>query len=398
MGPFFCRLADYLAAHGANASKVNFNGGDEHFYRRPGAHRYAGDLAGWPAWLRRLIEAERSDGMVLFGQSRPVHRCAIDMAEELSIPVFVFEEGYIRPNYVTLELGGVNGRSSLPRDPKYYREGPYPRLTRPKDTNQTFARMAWYATRYATATFVLQWRYPNNLHHRDLSGAEAMRWVRGGCRKVWFALRERNLLDHLASPEQSKRWFLLALQVHNDSQLIEHSPYSDVPEVIHEVMDSFAVHSPPATSLVIKHHPMERAHRDYSGLINDLARKLDLRERVLYVHDLHLPTLLKHARGVVTVNSTTGLQAMYHGTPVCVMGDSLYALPGLVHFGGLKTFWHSPGEVDLALFRRFRAQVVKLTQINASFYAEAPALVQPQVDVEPASQGVVIRQQKARGA
>jgi capsular polysaccharide export protein len=180
--------------------------------------------------------------------------------------------------------------------------------------------------------------------------------------------------------------------------LIEHSPYFDVPEVIHDVMDSFAVHSPPAMSLVIKHHPMERAHRDYTRLISDLARKLDLRDRVLYVHDLHLPTLLKHARGVVTVNSTTGLQAMYHGTPVCVLGESLYALPGLVHIGGLKTFWHSPGEVDPALYRRFRAHVVKLTQLNASFYAEAPVLNFPSADPRPASRGVVMGQQKARGA
>ena len=31
-----------------------------------------------------------------------------------SVPVFVFEEGYIRPNYVTFESGGANGFDAAP--------------------------------------------------------------------------------------------------------------------------------------------------------------------------------------------------------------------------------------------------------------------------------------------
>jgi capsular polysaccharide export protein len=385
MGPFFSRLGDYLAASGLDVRKVHFNGGDEHFYRRHDAIRYTERPVAWESWLRELVARARIDAIVLFGQARPLHRVAIAVARELGLGVFVFEEGYFRPHYVTLEIGGVNGHTSLPRDPSYYWETPYPRLTRSRDTAQRFGRMAWYAVRYAVATAAGRPRYPHNVHHRDLSATEAARWVRGGWRKLVYAWRERHEMARLTDPAQSKHWFLLALQVHNDAQVVEHSPFEDVTHVIHEVMRSFATHAPASAELVVKHHPMDRAHRDYGDTVSELARALRLGDRVRYVHDLHLPTLLKHARGVVTVNSTTGLQAMYHGTPVCVLGECLYALPGLVHVDGLASFWHSPAPVEPVLYRRFRAQVVKLTQLNASFYGKAPALALPPAVPAPAA-------------
>lgn len=377
MGPFFERLANYLARCGANVRKVHFNGGDEHFYsrRRAGALLFAGGREAWAPWLRDLVGQECIDAIVLFGQARPLHRIAIEVAGELGIPVFVFEEGYIRPHYVTLEVGGVNGHTSLPRDVAYYRDIPPEPVERPQDTRQRFARMAWYAFRYAVAAALARHRYPDNEHHRNIDVAEAARWIRGGWRKLVYAWRESDVLPELTGPEHSKRWFLLALQVHNDAQILEHSPFADVPDVIGEVMASFAVNAPAAAILVIKHHPMDRAHRDYAAEIDALSREHGLVGRVRYVHDLHLPTLLKHACGVVTVNSTTGVQAMHHGTPVCALGECLYALPGLVHGDGLDTFWHAPAPVDVALYRQFHAHVVHLTQLNASFYGDAPALM-----------------------
>ena len=49
----------------------------------------------------------------MFGDCRQYHRTAKQVAERNNIRVFAFEEGYIRPNFVTLEENGVNGNSSL---------------------------------------------------------------------------------------------------------------------------------------------------------------------------------------------------------------------------------------------------------------------------------------------
>lgn len=374
MGPFFARLARFLEAGGSHVGKVNFNAGDAWFYRGRPALAYRGDLDQWQAWLARLLRDERTDAVVLFGQARPYHRGAIEVAGRLGVQVFVFEEGYFRPDYVTLEPGGVNGHSTLPRVAAHYAALPADRPPAPRPTRQRFARMAWFATQYALATAAGRRRYPHGEYHRELHPAvEALRWLRSGWRKLRFGVAERHRLAQLTAPGASRRWFLLPLQVHNDAQLADHSPYDCVTEMLAQVVASFAAHAPADTLLVVKHHPMDRAYRDYTGLVDTLRREHRLGDRLVYVHDLHLPTLLKHARGVVTVNSTTGLQALFHGRPVCTLGDAIYAMPGLAEARELDAFWIWQPAVDRDLFARFRAEVIRRTQVNASFYGEAPA-------------------------
>ncbi|AKJ26836.1 capsule biosynthesis protein [Caldimonas brevitalea] len=374
MGPFFARLAAYLEHCGQRVYKVNFNGGDRFFFRGDRALDFTGRIEAWPEWLRRLLILKRIEAVVLFGQTRPVHEVARRIAAQLELPVYVFEEGYLRPDYVTLEIGGVNGCSRVPKDPAAFPDVGSARLPEPVPTYQRFRLMLLQASAYFTAASLLARRYPHQVHHRPLNPLpEGLRWLRGGCRKLINGWRQRELLPQLTSPAMSKRWFLLPLQVHNDSQIVHHSRYPCMDEVIEEVVASFAAHADPEHLLVIKHHPMDRAYRDYTEVIRVAARACDVAHRVLYVHDLHLPTLLKHARGVITVNSTTGLQSLFHRTPVTTLGDCFYAIEGLVHMGPLNHFWREPGQVDEELFRRFRHYLVRQNQLNASFYGRTPA-------------------------
>lgn len=374
MGPFFRRLAGVLKSRDATVHRILFNAGDWLFHSGADAELYRGDLASWAEWLASRLRAFHCDAVVLFGQSRPVHRVAIDVAQQLGVAVFVFEEGYVRPHFVTLEPGGVNARSGLSRDPSFYDQAPQ-RLPMPQPTRPSFFRLGLYATAYALAMACGRPLFPHPLYHRPLNPlTEAVCWIRSGWRKLWHRVAQRHVLRELTAPNRSKRWFLLALQVHNDAQIREHSPFSGMHEVIEQVMTSFAEHAPPDQQLVIKHHPMDRAYRDYGRFIDQCAGRLALRSRVRYVHDLHLPTLLRHAAGVVTVNSTAGLQALYHGCPVCTLGESFYNLPGLVHQGGLAGFWRAPSPVNRRLLHRFRNTLIERTQVNLSFTGLMPAL------------------------
>jgi ABC-type polysaccharide/polyol phosphate export permease len=146
---------------------------------------------------------------------------------------------------------------------------------------------------------------------------------------------------------------------------------------IDEVMTSFATFAAANQWLVIKHHPRDRAYRDFAAHIDATARHLGVVGRVHYVHDLHLPTLLEHTRAVVTVNSTTGMQALQHHKPVIMLGDSVCAVEGLIYGGSLADFWRDPGSVDEMLYARFRHHLLSHTQLNASFYAAMPALRGP---------------------
>lgn len=376
MGPFFSHLARVLRDHGQAVWRVSFNGGDDWYCAANDVViRFQDSMAQWPDFLAQTIDTLRIDTLVLFGQSRPLHQIALERARALGLAVFVFEEGYVRPDYVTLELGGVNGWSTIPRHREFYDAMNPESPPAPEPTHQSFSQVAGIAMTYAMACMATRWRYPHYTHHRSLHPiSEGLRWVQGGMRKWVRRIKERNALPELIAPARSRRWFLVPLQVHNDAQVRDHSPFAGIRDFIDTVMQNFAQHARADEWLVFKHHPLDRPYNDYSNYIAARARELGVIERVRYIHDQHLPTLLKHTRGVVTINSTTGIQSLYHGTPVLPLGDCLYAVPGLVHSGPLETFWHEPGTVDAELFQRFRSYLVRQCQLNVSFYGTAPGL------------------------
>ncbi len=369
IGPFFSFLAQMLESNGRAVFKVNFNGGDDFFFTQHPSTAYTGTLEDWPTWVEDYIKQHKIDAIALFGEWRHYHRSAWQVADRLGIEVYVFEEGYLRPDYVTMERHGVNGNSLISRDPEYYKSLPEPPKPEPQHVAHRFSRLLAYAVTYYLVSLFMRWRYPHYQHHRPFNPlTEGWAWIRSGWRKILFARTEKKTLACLAKSSMHKRYFLVPLQVHNDSQLKFHSRFKSIEEFIEDVVGSFAHHAPRECSLVLKHHPMDRGYKNYSHLIRELAAKHGLAERLIYIHDGHLPTLQGDARGVVTINSTVGLSAFFHNTPVKILGEAIYDVPGLVSTQPLEGFWQSPGQVDHALFVRFKRELIKKTQLNAGFY------------------------------
>jgi capsular polysaccharide export protein len=144
-----------------------------------------------------------------------------------------------------------------------------------------------------------------------------------------------------------------------------------VSEFIEEVVESFAANAPAKTCLVIKHHPRDRGYHDYTVLIRELRKRYKVGERLVYVHDLHLPALLDHALGVVVINSTVGLSALQRGVPTKTTGNAFYDMEGLTFKGNLEEFWSKAWSAapNRELFRRFKAFLQSQMLINGSFYA-----------------------------
>lgn len=111
------------------------------------------------------------------------------------------------------------------------------------------------------------------------------------------------------------------------------------------------------------------------------ARVAGVEGRTVYLDGGDLPGLLGAARGLVTVNSTTGLSGLHRGLPTLVLGTAIYDLPGLTHAAGadqaarLEHFWRAPQAPDMDLYRAFRRVVMARTQIDGGFYTE-PGLAQ----------------------
>ncbi len=368
VGPFFDHLARFLTGCGRVVSKVNFNGGDEWYYRQPGAIPFCDGPAAWPTYFEELVEAQGIEAVILFGDCRPYHRSAILRARALEVPVFVFEEGYVRPNYITFEYGGVNGHSLLPRS-RVLLQSMAGRIGNTRPPRRSFGRMATQAALYYVAGRLRRSKYTNYRHHKPFDlYPETWYWVRAAWRR-WVCLwSERGIERRLAGPLR-KQFFLVPLQVFNDSQVKHHSDLKGVRPFITDVIESFARNAPADIHLVFKHHPMDRGHRDYGAQIERHSSRLGIRERVHYIHDQHLPTLLRAALGTVVINSTVGLSSLFHGTPVKLLGRAIYDMPHLVFPGSLDDFWRDPPAPDAESVRIFREYLIGMTQIGGSFYS-----------------------------
>lgn len=376
MGPFFDRLARDLRAHGAWVAKVGFNGGDRLFSSRSSVdllESFRGHPDHWPAAFLALLDRQRIDTVLLFGDCRPVHVEALVAARGRGLRIGVFEEGYLRPDFITIESGGVNQNSPLPQNPEFYRAQPTDAGLPTHAVGRTYWHAAMWGAMYCVAASLAKPLFRHYRHHRSISWREAGPWLRAGLRKYRYRFLERHL-DRRLMGDCADRYFLVALQTQGDAQITVHSHYGTVTRFIREVVESFAKHAPKEVSLFIKHHPLDRGHTDYSALIGELVEHHGLQSRCHYIHDQHLPTLIAHCVGVVTVNSTVGMSAIDMGTPVKTCGHALYDMPGLTFQGPLAEFWRAgPDSLpDRALWQSFRAFLIAHTQFNGSFYRRLP--------------------------
>lgn len=410
LGPFFQRLARDLEWAGAQVCKINFNGGDWLF--SPGdAINFQGHMDDWPAFFEEMLTERRIDMVLLFGDCRPIHTVAHALALARGIEIGVFEEGYVRPDYITMERHGVNGNSLIPRSPVFYLNAPEAKRPPTLTVGNTFRYAVMWAMLYYAASALGKPFFRHYRHHRPLTVMEAWPWIRSAWRKAIYRRKEVGTQTELATT-LAEQYFLVPLQVHNDAQVHVHSDFDSVEAFIGDVMSSFARHAPQDTLLVIKHHPMDRGYNDHTRLIAHLARMFGIRKRVRYIHDQHLPTLLEHARGVVVINSTVGLSALHHGTPLKVCGTAIYDMKGLSFQGSLDEFWgyaHAQ-QVDMNLYHRFRNYLIRQTQLNGNFYKRleipgssaglvwAPVQTMETLDLADANTVVVIDQQAAQQA
>lgn len=369
-GPFFRRLFDELTLAGARVTKVNLNAAEELYFLGRPSLSFRGTLEEFPSWLAALAAERRFDACFLFGDYRPYHVAARPVLDALGVETFVFEDGYLRPDFVTIERGGVNVRSPLREAPPDL-DGPAASAPAPAPVRHAFGWSVFHTIINSLGVTCGAWRFPHYRHHRDVQTArQALLWTRSGLRHVFHRYREAHVLGKVRGPLH-ERYFLAGLQVYNDSQVAS-SRFGDVRDFIEEVVDSFARCGSSDDSLVFKHHPADRAYRDYGALLRSLARSSGLGERLVYVHDVHLPTLLRHAKGTVVINSTIGWSSLHHGTPVLALGETIYGYMGLAAPGTLDEFWQKPPVVDLDRVAAAEKWLRRNSQANGSVWVPIP--------------------------
>jgi capsular polysaccharide export protein len=397
-GPFFRELGRRLVAAGHRVARVNFNGGDVADWPMGDVFFFRDRPEAWPERVGALAGARGVTDLVLYGDCRPLHRTAIEALRPRGVRIHVFEEGYFRPDWITLERDGVNGHSRLILEPAALKAAfdpsvpVAPALAPLPPATPAMVRLC---IRHYLARGCLAPLFAHHRSHRPQSSWRELRaWLDCYRRRRFGTDGERRRIDAiLADPAPM---FLFTLQLDSDAQIRCHSPFSGMLEAIAVVIRSFAVGADPTDRLVIKNHPLDNGSVDYRRLIADLAAACGCADRVLFIEGGHLPTLLRCARGVVMVNSTAGLQAIHHGRPTKVLGRAIYALPGLVDQQPLDTYWRDPEPPDPLLYRALRRHLMTVCQFNGSFFtADGRARLLPAVTARltavPAARAAAVR-------
>lgn len=353
-GPFFWLLAEEIRKRGCAVHRINLNGGDKVDW--PGeASDYRGRGARWALHVDAYMRRHAITDLILYGDCRPMHMAAHQMARLRRINVHVFEEGYIRPDWMTLEPDGVNGHSRLSRDPEWFleRAKSLPPLPGLPPITASFRRRArdayWYYHRVIVGRLLL--RFPFYRAHRPGSILmEGFGWLHK------FSRRKRNdrLTAEALARIEGESYFLFPLQLSSDYQIRVHSPFSDMREAVDYVLQSFAAHAPSDVTLVVKEHPLECSFFDWRRFVDRRARRLGVAARVIYVAGGDLSALARESCGMVTVNSTSATFALSARVPVCALGSAIYNIRGITHQGLLDDFWIAPQMPDARVYDAFQ--------------------------------------------
>lgn len=372
-GPFFYQLSRHLQMAGARVWKVGFNQGDRAFWKDGATFiPFSEPHEDWGRTFEDLLDAHAITEIVLYGDTRPVHAQAIAIAKARGLVVHCFEEGYLRPYWVTYERGGVNGYSRL-MDISIDRmratlEGQDTMTHEAPAVWGDMRQHAFYGALYHGHILFRNRRFPNWVAHRETSVLQE------------FSLHARRLL---AIPRHSvERWLetrrierggfpyhLALLQLGHDASIRYHSRIGSMPQFMEAVIDGFARGAPGHHHLVFKAHPLEDDRYPLRRVARDLARKYGVDGRVHFVRGGKLAKLLDVARTAITVNSTAAQQALWRGLPVKTFGDAVYCKPGLVSDQSLQSFFTRPERPDATAYRDYRQYLLASSQVPGGFYS-----------------------------
>lgn len=361
-GPFGRVLATTLRARGADVSRMLLNAGDALYWRGPGGIAFKGDARQWPSRLAELEPAFTD--IVVFGEGGAYNQAVLRQMDRTDAQVWVLENGYFRPDWITVERNGVNASSSLPRTRHAY-DPPIPELPVTRPVGRILPHHVINISLYHLIQLPGRWLFP-----RYVAPYTQAPWLQcaGHIRRyLGLAFRSKKACDAAVIGRKGP-YFLACLQREGDAQLLRYSHFADNTAFLAEVMTSFTRHAPLNARLVVKNHPLDAGLVDLAHMARCLAIERGLADRVDFIDGGNLAQLCRSSLGMVVNNSSAALSAMGFRTPVKVLGDAFFDMEGLTDQKSMDAFWSNPQGPDAALFARFRAHVIARSQINGNYH------------------------------
>ena len=372
-GPFFHKLGKMLRRSGATVWRVGFNAGDRVFWpHRQSYIPFTDPQETWPARFDTILTEKGITDIVLYGDVRTIHATAIARAREKGLTVHIFEEGYLRPYWVTYERDGSNGHSRL-------MDMTIPTMEETLEGCETDTNMppghwgdmrqhVFYGALYHWFVMFANRGYRNFRPHRALTVTREFQLYLNRFLLMPFHAIERRLatwrIKYGGFP-----YHLVLLQLEHDSSFQKHSPFNSMTEFLEVVLSNFAQHAPTHHHLVFKAHPLEDGRAGVHRELHRLCRLHDLCDRVHYVRGGKLAQLLNETRSAITVNSTAAQQVLWRGIPIKLFGKAVYDKPEFVSTQPLSEFFSAAKRPDARAYKTYRRFLLETSQVAGGFYS-----------------------------
>jgi len=264
--------------------------------------------------LADALAAAQPTAIFLWNGSGLAAALAQQWAQQHNIPLLFAENGYL-PHTLQLDLMGVNAYSSL------------------NTLNLTDIAARTYSAAQEQEFAAMLTNYRAGRAHSvtpPLHGRLRPSWVaylQQGWRDWWQRPRRRRINRRIedTQPQMPERFVLFPLQVAADSQLTLHSPlYGNQLGVAIAEVELALREVDPTLALVVKLHPADRGKTDYDAVAA-------AHPALVWVSNGDVRPLLARAQGVVTINSTVGVEALLFGKPVVTLGNNFYVRDELVY-------------------------------------------------------------------
>jgi capsular polysaccharide export protein len=369
LSPLYRLVARHLEEAGVDVHRINLCPGDRAAWGFGPAVAYRGRRRDWPDFVGRFMDRHGIKAVLMHSERRPYHLEAAQEARCRGVDVLVTELGYLRPDWMTLERNGNSVDSLFPADLETIQA--IARVAPAMDDDVLYPRDQGLETiddlKNSLPNVFLWFFYPHyrahGLYHPFVAYARFL-WREGqkGRRdRAARAVRER-----LRPP-----FFLFAMQTDTDFQIRANSQFADMREALTRLFSSFAAHGPREARLLVKKHPGDLGPVDWAREVPRLAEAAGIADRVDFVDGLSMSAWCADAAGLVTVNSSAGLDGLSAGLPVHTLSPAIYDVPGLTFQGALDRFWHEGTPPDPGLVSDFRKALAAAVQVRGTIYSRA---------------------------
>ncbi|MEE9388808.1 MAG: capsule biosynthesis protein CapA [Paracoccaceae bacterium] len=362
-----------ITATGATVHRVGFNAGDAFFWRDQDRYIAFNERPeNWPGFLNNILENHGITDIVLYGDTRPIHASAVVAAKQQGLTVHVFEEGYLRPFWITYERGGSNGHSRLmDMSVAQMREnlsGTQAEAVQAPDHWGDMREHIFYGALYHWFVMFRNRKYSHFRPHRSIPVSQEFQlYIKR------LAMMPGHWLGRLRATRKIKRggfpYHLALLQLEHDASFQNYSTFASMTDFLRLVIQEFDRGAPRHHHLVFKAHPLEDGRVPLQRDMGALAREFQVAERVHFVRGGKLAGLLDGARSAVAINSTSAQQALWRGLPLRAFGDAVYSKPEFVSQQPLAEFFSDPARPDVAAYRDFRQYLLTTSQVAGGYYA-----------------------------